>query len=472
LSKLFAVAEAAAVAGGRFAVKAGQALERVVIDSRQAGPGALFVPLPGSRTDGHEYLLDALARGAAAVLVERGRWRRLAAVVGAEARQRGAAVILVARPLAALQELARFHLRRLQGVCRVGVTGSNGKTTTKELIAAILGRQAPTAATAGNLNSEIGLPLACFQVGPQHRFAVFEMGINRPGEMDLLAGIARPDRVLITNIGTAHIGPLGSQEGIAREKRRAFHGFNGRQKAFLFEGEPYYRYLARGVRGQVIPFGPKSTPGFEGSEDLGLDGTLIRWEGLRIRFPLFGRHNLLNALGALTLATELGASKESVREALEAAAPLEGRSQILRGGPTVIQDCYNANPESMRRLLEFVKPLAWPGRKIAVLGSMLELGEATHEEHRLLGAEAARAGFDCLLLFGEEMAGAYEELRRTGYSGYAEWTADFGALRQQLRNLARAEDLVVLKGSRGMELERLVPELRRPGSMEEERACS
>ncbi len=470
MNKLFAVAEAAAVAGGRFAVKAGRALERVVIDSRQAGPGALFVPLPGSRTDGHEYLLDALARGAAAVLMERGRWRRLAAVVGAEARQRGAAVILVPRPLTALQELARFHLRRLQ-VCRVGVTGSNGKTTTKELIASILGREAPTAATVGNLNSEIGLPLASFQVGPQHRFAVFEMGINHPGEMDLLAGIARPDRVLITNIGTAHIGPLGSQEGIAREKKRVFRGFNGRQKAFLFEGEPWFQYLARGVRGQVIPFGPKSTPGFEGSEDLGLDGTLIRWEGLRIRFPLFGRHNLVNALGALTLATELGASRESVRGALETAAPLEGRSQILRGGPTVIQDCYNANPESMRRLLEFVKPLAWPGRKIAVLGSMLELGEATDEEHRRLGAEAAGAGFDCLLLFGDEMAGAYEELRRSGYSGYAEWTADFGALREQLRNLARAEDLVVLKGSRGMELERLVPELRRRGR-EEARACS
>jgi UDP-N-acetylmuramoyl-tripeptide--D-alanyl-D-alanine ligase len=464
LSKLFAVAEAAAVAGGRFAVKAGQALERVVIDSRQAGPGALFVPLPGSRTDGHEHLLDALARGAAAVLVERRRWRRLAAVVGAEARQRGAAVILVARPLAALQDLARFHLRRLEGVRRVGVTGSNGKTTTKELIAGMLGREAPTAATAGNLNSEIGLPLASFQVGPQHRYAVFEMGINRPGEMDLLSGIARPERVLITNIGTAHIGPLGSLEGIAREKKRAFRGFNGRQKAFLFEGEPYFGYLSRGVRGQVIPFGPKSTPGFEGSEDLGLDGTLIHWEGLRIRFPLFGYHNLLNALGALTLATELGASRESVRGALEAAAPLEGRTQILRGqggGPTVIQDCYNANPESMRRLLEFVKPLTWSGRKIAVLGSMLELGEATHEEHRRIGAEAARAGFDCLLLFGDEMAGAYEELRRTGYSGYAEWTADFAALRQQLRNLARPEDLVVLKGSRGMELERLVPEIRR-----------
>jgi UDP-N-acetylmuramoyl-tripeptide--D-alanyl-D-alanine ligase len=139
----------------------------------------------------------------------------------------------------------------------------------------------------------------------------------------------------------------------------------------------------------------------------------------------------------------------------------------------VIQDCYNANPESMRRLLEFVKPLAWPGRKIAVLGSMLELGQASQEEHRRLGAEAAGAGFDCLLLFGDEMAGAYEEVRRRGFSGWAEWTTDFGALREYLRNLARPEDLVVLKGSRGMELERLLADLAPvPVSLKEERACS
>jgi UDP-N-acetylmuramoyl-tripeptide--D-alanyl-D-alanine ligase len=463
VSELFAAAQAAAVAGGRFAVESGKAIERVVIDSRQAGPGALFVPLPGTRTDGHEFLLDALARGAAAVLVERGRWGRMRAVLGPEARKRGAAAVLVASPLRALQGLARFHLRRLPEVLRVGVTGSSGKTTTKELIAAILRREAPTAAAAGNLNSEIGLPLAGFEVGPRHRFAVFEMGINRRGEMDLLAEIARPDRVLITNIGTAHIGPLGSQEGIAREKKRAFSRFNGRQKAFLFEGEPWYRHLARGVRGQVIPFGPKSTPGFEGSEDLGLDGTLIHWEGLRIRFPLFGEHNLANALGAVSVAVDLGASRSSVREALEAAVPLAGRSQLLRGRPTVIQDCYNANPDSMLELLEFVRPLAWPGRKIAVLGSMLELGAASDEAHRRIGGQAARSGFDSILLFGEEMAGAYEELRRVGFSGYAEWTADFEALSEHLRNQARPEDLVVLKGSRGMELERLLPALRAAG---------
>jgi len=465
MSELFALAEVKKLAGGKSLRPTGPngevstAIRSVTIDSRTAGPGALFVPLPGTRTDGHEFLIDALARGAAAVLVERRRWRALAPVLKPEARRRGAAVMLVDRPLRVLQELARFHLGRCQAVIRVGVTGSNGKTTTKELIAAILAREAPTAASRGNLNSEIGLPLAAFGVTAAHRFAVFEMGINRPGEMDILAGLARPDRVLITNIGTAHIGPLGSQEGIAREKKRAFRCFDGRQKAFLFEDERYYRYLARGVRGEVFPFGPKSTAGFEGSENLGLDGQAIHWEGLRIRFPLFGHHNLLNALGAITAAVELGASRRSVQEALEAVELPAGRSQILRGAPTVIQDCYNANPDSVRELLEFVRPLHWPGRKIAVLGSMLELGQATDSEHRRIGAEVARAGFDSILLFGEEMSGAYEELRRVGYSGFAEWTADFAALREHLRNLAHPEDLVVIKGSRGMELERLLPVL-------------
>jgi UDP-N-acetylmuramoyl-tripeptide--D-alanyl-D-alanine ligase len=277
--------------------------------------------------------------------------------------------------------------------------------------------------------------------------------------MDILADIARPDCALVTNIGRAHIGPLRSQAGIAREKKKIFRWFDGRQKAFLFEGERYYAYLARGVRGAVIPFGPRSTKGFEGSQDLGLDGTLIHWEGLRIRFPLFGSHNLANALAAITVAVELGASGSAVQEALEAVEPLAGRSQILRGGATVIQDCYNANPDSVRELLAFVKPLAWKGRKIAVLGSMLELGQRASEEHRSIGAETARAGFDAVLLFGREMATAYQEMRRLGYSGLIEWTTDFAALRGRLLALVQPADLVVIKGSRGMELERLVPEL-------------
>ena len=459
MSELFAPGEVARRAGGRSVLAPSTAIRAVSIDSRQVRAGTLFVPLPGTRTDGHEHLADALGRGAAAVLVERRRWRGLAPALERRARETGAGVILVPSPLKALQALARTHLQRFPALVRVGVTGSSGKTTTKELIAGILARGFPIAASEGNLNSEIGLPLAVFRVGSGQRCAVFEMGVNRRGEMDVLADIARPDCALITNIGTAHIGPLGSQEGIAREKKKIFRWFDGRQKAFLFEEDRYYAYLARGVKGSVIPFGPRSTRGFEGSQDLGLDGTLIHWEGLRIRFPLFGPHNLLNALAAVSVASELGASASAVQEALEAAAPLPGRSQLLRGEPTVIQDCYNANPDSMRELLDFVKPLAWEGRKIAVLGSMLELGERSGEEHRSLGAAVARAGFDVVLLFGQEMQEAYREMRRLGYSGPAEWTADFAALRGRLLALVEPSDLVVIKGSRGVELERLVPEL-------------
>jgi UDP-N-acetylmuramoyl-tripeptide--D-alanyl-D-alanine ligase len=459
VSELYAAGAIARRAGGRAVLAPSSGIRAVTIDSRQVEAGSLFVPLPGTRTDGHEYLAEALARGAAAVLVDRKRWPRLASALEGRARERGAGVILVASPLESLQALARAHLARFPELVRVGVTGSSGKTTTKELIAGILGRSSPTAASRGNLNSEIGLPLACFQVGPGQRYAVFEMGINRPGEMDVLAGIARPDCALVTNIGKAHIGPLGSQEGIAREKKKIFRWFDGRQKAFLFEGERFYAYLTRGVRGAVIPFGPRSTKGFEGSQDLGLDGTLIRWEGLRIRFPLFGSHNLTNALAAITVAAELGASGPAVKEALEAAEPLAGRSQILRGGVTLIQDCYNANPDSVREALAFVKPLAWEGRKIAVLGSMLELGKRGPEEHRGIGAEAARAGLDAVLLFGPEMSEAYEEMRRLGYPGLLEWTTDFAALRGRLLAIVKPADLVVIKGSRGMELERLVPEL-------------
>ena len=251
-----------------------------------------------------------------------------------------------------------MHLGRLPSVTRVGVTGSNGKTTTKEIIGGILTRHASTAVNEGNLNSEIGLPMACFGVGPRHRYAVLEMGMNRVGEMDILADIVRPDLALITNIGTAHIGLLGSQDAIAAEKKRIFAHFDGRQTGFLPEGERYGAFLAEGVRGKMVVFGPGSTPGFERSESMGLGGTLIHWEGFRIRFPLFGPHNLANALGALSVARELGVPNAEIRDGLEAVAPLFGRSQVINGPVTVIADCYNANPDSMARSLEFLESLA------------------------------------------------------------------------------------------------------------------
>jgi UDP-N-acetylmuramoyl-tripeptide--D-alanyl-D-alanine ligase len=431
----------------------------VVCDSRKALDGSLFVALPGERTDGHEFLGQAAAAGAAALLVsdaQAGRRREELARIAAE---HGAGVVAARDTLAALQDLARRHMRGLPAVTRVGVTGSNGKTTTKEIIGGILSRAAPTAVNEGNLNSEIGLPLACFSIDGNHRYAVLEMGVNHRGEMDVLADIVRPDLAMITNTGTAHIGLLGSQEGIAREKKRIFAHFDGRQVAFLPEDSAHHRFLSEGVLGRIVSFGPRSTPGFEGSDSMGLGGTLIHWEGSRIRFPLFGPHNLANALGAISVARELGVPNAEIRDGLEAVTPLFGRSQVIAGAVTVIVDCYNANPDSVEQILSFFEALSWRGRKVAVLGSMRELGDRAGAAHRALGERLRGTALDAVFLLGEEMEDAWRALGESPAAARSQWHVDLGEVGSRLESMVCPGDLVLLKGSRSLELERLLPRI-------------
>lgn len=460
---LFTAEQILEVTGAVLIQRGSLEMREAVTDSRAAGPGSLFFPLPGSRTDGHLYLEDALSRGAAGFVAASSQSRRVEGSPLELAKRSGAWGFFVADPLKALQDLAAYHLGRLKGVLRIGITGSNGKTTTKEILGSILGQEGNAAVNEGNLNSEIGLPLAALRVREDHRYAVFEMGINHPGEMDLLAGMVRPELALITNIGSAHIGFLGSREAIAREKRKIFNAFSGREKAFLHEDEEFFDYLAAGARGKVIAFGPRTTPGYRWSETLGLDGTTVHWEGLQVRFPLFGAHNLVNALAAVSVSVELGINKNKIKMGLESVRPLFGRSQILKGPVTVLLDCYNSNPDSVAQVLDFMRALEWRGRKVAILGSMLELGEQEADGHRRTGRLAAHSGLDALLLFGAEMEPASETLKGEGFPGFSAWTDDFDTLRAWVRDLIRPGDLVLLKGSRGVELERLLPILQGSG---------
>ena len=455
---VIAFSDIAVATGGRilFPARISAGASRVAVDSRAVQAGCLFVALPGERTDGHHFLGQAAAAGASVLLVSDAQ-AGSPEVAGIAAG--GVGVISVPDTLRGLQDLARFHMRRLPAVTRIGVTGSNGKTTTKEILGAILSRAAPTAMNAGNLNSEIGLPMACFSVDASHRFAVLEMGMNHVGEMQVLADIVRPDLALLTNVGTAHIGLLGSRDAIAGEKKKIFANFDGRQTAILPEDTPYRAFLSEGVRGKVVLYGPKSTPGYGGSESQGLGGTIIHWEGFRIRFPLFGPYNLANALGALTVARELGVPNAEIRDGLQAVAPLFGRSQIVDGPVTVIVDCYNANPDSMESALSFVEALPWKGRKVAVLGSMRELGRQTAAAHRALGERLRTSSCQALFLFGEEMREAWDALQplRTGVP--CAWFLDREALGEQLAAFLKPGDLVLLKGSRSLELERLLPRI-------------
>ncbi len=293
----------------------------------------------------------------------------------------------------------------------------------------------------------------------EHRYAVLEMGMNHAGEMDVLADIVRPDLALVTNVGTAHIGLLGSQENIAREKKRIFAHFDGRQAGFLPERDRFRAFLADGVPGRMILFGPGSTPGYGGSESMGLGGSIIHWEGFLVRFPLFGPHNLANALGAVSVARELGVPNAEIRDGLEAVTPLFGRSQVIEGPVTVIADCYNANPDSMEQAVAFLESLSWKGRRIAVLGGMRELGDETRTAHAALGRRLRDAPLDAVLLFGEEMRDAWDAMAGSPAAQRGRWIVDLEDLGADLSARARPGDLVLLKGSRGLELERVLPRI-------------
>ena len=441
-------------------VKTGErVVASVVIDSREAAADSLFIPLPGTKTDGHNFIKSALIKGSSAVIMEEGWFNRLSEEIIPLAEKHRAAVIVVPNPLHALQQLGKRYLERFTTLVRLGITGSSGKTTTKEMIASILSLSSRVVANIKNLNSEIGVPLTAFRVNSGHEYAVFEMGTNHPGEMSVLADIVRPKLGLITNIGRAHIEYFNSREAIAAEKSALFKYFTGGETAFLPDNEMLLERLKRSITGSVVLFGAEATVGYEGYEDRGLDGITVHWEGLPIQLSLYGQYNVLNALAAVSFAVKLGISGKDIKEGLETVEPLFGRSQIIHGEITVLLDCYNSNPDSARKALEFLESVDWPGKKIAVLGAMYELGKYSEIEHLHLAESAIKMNLDILLLFGDEYKDSFAAV--TSASERREitvlWENNFDALTRTVKKLFRTGDLVLLKASRGVELERLLP---------------
>lgn len=446
-------------AGGRLSGNPGAVVSAVEVDSRAVRPGALFAALPGERADGHDFILPALAAGAAVILAAEEEWKRRSTALDPALARAGAAAVLVPDSLKGLQEAARVWRLKFPSLTRVGITGSSGKTTTKECLGRILARKYRTAVNPGNLNSEIGLPQAMFLLRPEHEVGVFEMGINHAGEMDTLVRVWEPSHALITNIGTAHIGILGSRRAIAQEKKKIFPRIAG--AAFAWEDDEFLPFLAEGLSVGLRTFGPRTLEGLEGFRDAGLDGWILRYRGAEIAFPLPGTHNLLDALAAVALADTLGCGPVEIREGLEGVEALFGRSEIFRGKVTILRDCYNSNPDSAARALEFCDSLDWPGRRIYALGSMLELGTESRAEHRSLGRRAGSSRADALLFFGAETAESARAAREAGFTGPVVQTEDFDELARAAAELARNGDLWLLKASRGMELERLTDILRR-----------
>lgn len=450
--------EIAALSGGSLVHgPADRTATRVGTDSRSILPGDLFVALCGEKFDGHAFLADAARQGAVAALVDR-------EVQGAELPA-GFGLIRVADALQGLQRLAAAYRAGLP-VRTVAVTGSNGKTSTKEFLASVLARLGPTHKTAGNLNNHIGVPLTLLQLGPEHRWAAVEMGMNHPGEIRPLVELARPEIGVITQAGWAHIENFPDREGIAREKGEvAFHlpqgGF-----AVLYGDNPRLRALAGDIPVEIVwvGAGPDNTLRVE---HLGVDasGTRARFHGfgqsVECFIPVLGRHMAENAALAAAVGMKLGLGAAEAAAALAETVLPKGRLALrARGDGWLLDDTYNANPDSMEAAFRTVMALPGSGRGVALLGSMGELGARSAELHRWVGAEAARSGIGLVYALGP---GA-EEIARGAREAGLEPSAvgifsDHATLAAAYRSASRPDDRIVVKGSRSQTMEKVVTAL-------------
>lgn len=450
---------------------AGQHVQRVCTDTREVKPGDLFIALAGEKFDAHRFVRDAFARGAVGAVVNVDR-------VPVEDRDAGP-LLQVADPLLALGQLGAWHRNRFP-VKVVGVTGSVGKTTTKDLIASVLSQQWTTLKSPGNLNAEIGVPLTLLQLGPEHKAAVIEMAMRGPGQIRYLARLARPDVAVITTIGLSHIELLRSQDAIAAAKAEILDFLPVDGTAILNADDPYYEYLKSrvpagisiqpfgtgrvdgdGVSGSYLGSGPKQGER-DGAGPLGARFTLKAARGRIVRWtwiPSLGRHNMRNALAAAAVGQALGVSWPRIGRGLTEADISGMRMEVhrLRDGSSVLDDAYNASsPVAMVYGLEVLKEISGL-RTIAVLGDMLELGPVSEEAHQEVGRAVAEFAPRLLFTVGERAA---EIARSAVAAGYPEEAVTVNATNAEalaaLGPVRRPGDVILVKGSRGMAMEAVV----------------
>jgi UDP-N-acetylmuramoyl-tripeptide--D-alanyl-D-alanine ligase len=435
------------------------------IDSRTLAAGELFFAIRGPRFDGHEFVSQALARGAVGAVLERAFYAR-------SSEKLRPALIAVGDTTQALQQLARA-VRRKWGGRLIAITGSVGKSTTKEMIAAILAERYSVRKSEGNLNNHYGLPLTLLALEPSHEVAVTELAMSAAGEIATLTRIAEPQVGVVTNVAPVHLQFFDSVEGIARAKRELLENLPEGSTAVLNFDDLRVRRFAEGFKGRVLSYG------FDSGADLQVVGVQaggdqgsrfqVRGTSLDAEFdlPLPGRHNILNALAAIATASLFDISPPEVQAALSRLQPLPQRGEILtlREGIVLISDCYNSNPLAMETMLETLA--AWPGarRRIVVAGEMLELGPRSPELHRRVGRKCAECHTDRLLAVQDDaryfIEGALE-------AGLAEQHCQFFATPEEAgescRELLEPGDVVLVKGSRAVHLEKVTELLKSWGA--------
>jgi len=447
-------------ATGGTLVRRGRAdvFDGVSTDSRTLAAGSLFVPLKGPRFDGHDYLAQAAGAGAAGVLVERGREGLVKGLAA------GTAAVSVSDTLTALGDLARFWRSRF-AIPVVGLTGSTGKTTTKEMAAAIMGREKNLLKNEGNLNNLVGLPLTIFRMNAAHEAAVLEMGTNRRGEIARLTEIASPTVGLVTNVGPAHLEGLQSLETIREEKGDLYRVMDGRGTAVINLDDPLLAPWAAQWKGRKITFGIDADADVTASRiaheaERGTVFTLLA-EGVsrEILLPVLGFHNVSNALAAAAAALGAGLGFDAICQGLMAFRPVGGRMEVyrLKNGACLIDDTYNANPASVAAALKTLQGLKGECKSTVILGDMLELGDEAERYHEEIGRAVVETGVGKAYLRGDFARSTAKGALKRGMKG-DQILVDLSTEETvaHLKACLRTGDWVLVKGSRKMKMEEIV----------------
>jgi UDP-N-acetylmuramoyl-tripeptide--D-alanyl-D-alanine ligase len=434
-------------------------IKGVSIDSRTIKKGELFVAIKGERFDGHDFVPEVIKNGAWGALVDRSELETNYASLGGLRN-----ILAVEDTIFALQEMSQMHRKKFD-IPVIGITGSNGKTTTKEMLASILKQRGAVLKNEGNLNNHIGVPLTLLKLEPRHKSAAVEMGMSALGEIDALARLVSPDVGVITNIGPAHLEFLGTMDIVAQAKAELLGNLKMGGIAVLNADDRYFTTLMDKYDGRVLSFGIEnkadvSAAGIRQGKDF-TDMTIEADDSrVNVRLPVVGKHNIYNALAAAAAATAVGMPLDAVKYGLEDFSPVAMRSELKQvKGRTVLADYYNANPGSMQAALETLISLRAGHKSVAVLGDMLELGNTATGAHRDIGRTVAHLGVDVLITIGSLAIhineGALEEgMPKDQVVAAGSHTEAAALLRQRSKN----GDIVLIKGSRGMKMEKILEE--------------
>lgn len=445
----------------------------VATDSRNIKKDGLFVPLMGEVQNGHKYIPQAIQNGASVVLITKKEYKQNKIKYNQMFLQyAGVIFIQVKNTLHALQNAAERFVENHKDVTKISITGSCGKTTTKEMLVAVFKAKYGdrVSYTEGNFNSETGLPLSVFKMSDNAQIGIYEMGMNRVNEIGEISKVLKSNYGIITNIGTAHIGILGSQKNIAKEKRKSFDYITENGAVFVPYDDKFSDFCTKNVKGQIIKYGTGvgvEDSGVEFIENLGLRGSKFSVDGLEITLPISGKYNYINALGVIACARKLGVEKYYIKKGLESLNKIDGRMEIqeaiLKNSSkvTLVKDCYNANPDSMGKMIDFISELDGVGKKIFVLADMKELGDKSVEAHAFIGNKLEKSKADLIFLIGPEMKAANSQLslgkKVVYYPEQSEQTIK--NIAEKIISCATGNDVIAFKGSHSMEVEKVIPEV-------------